>query len=279
MDSSLSGPYRVRPQPPRCPTYRLLYEEQQHRSGSRRCIVVSSATFQRRESADLHDDNPEKRIFLQSMESYSYISSRDGKYLIRQDNRTLLIKNIRGPVVHSLTTLMARPDEETATPIDIYQVRHSQVSIRACSFPPPLPLAIFSLRGFGSKSRIMVLYFGAQSEMEPLSKSHSVELTTGLFEGTVQDGDLQFSSCRTQVIVWVSGPHGPQIAPVVIALEQNTLHADIARLLFPPKAPSDLVRFVLAQTHEADSIQPANRGIKDGQLIMAEDSSSNPAYL
>jgi hypothetical protein len=194
--------------------------------------------------------------------------------MIRQDNRALLVGNVKSPVVHTLVSYIVQPDEETATPIDIYQVPHSQISIRACSFHPHLPLAIFSLRRFDSNNQIILWYFGAQPEIELSSKSRSVELLAGLVEGTVKDGDLQFSACGTQVIVWTSSPRGRRNAPVVIALEQYALYVDIARILLPPKVTSDPVSSVLTQTHETDSMQVADAGIKGGQLIMAEDSAS-----
>ncbi|KAI1325265.1 hypothetical protein F5Y16DRAFT_378365 [Xylariaceae sp. FL0255] len=216
----------------------------------------------------------------------SYVISRGGKYVIRQDNKGPFV-NVKNPPVHALVAYEVQSGIEVTMPTTNYWTPHPQISIRSFSLHPQLPLAIFSVHRPDDPGidKIMLWDFSRRLEEEAFPGSagaRAVELTATMPQENLVRGlcGLQFSACGRQVIVSSSRRSGLQNPPVVISLEHYALYMRVAsccgRQPTTKTGDPSVHSTGSAQARESsNSLQTSRTSIKGGQLLVTTGDAAS----
>jgi hypothetical protein len=154
--------------------------------------------------------------------SYSFVISRNNRYILYKDSMGVNLPQYSTPAVTSLALFELDMSENNRTcyPISHFGGNSAQMFLNACSFHPDLPLVLFHSRSFVSGSSIMLWSFTSkepriyptqnqflnQEQQESFSDAISTFLPT---RSGVEY--LNFSACGTQVIVKFCGRFLPEV--------------------------------------------------------------------
>ncbi|KAI0482519.1 hypothetical protein GGR56DRAFT_191479 [Xylariaceae sp. FL0804] len=233
-------------------------------------LPVSPTTNPEPSQTDSYAGRSSNLSSLRSVELYNHLIGHNGRYVVRQHSRALLVGNVTDPVTHTLVAYDLHPDRGEATILDCYRDSQMGGSIRACCLHPELPLAVFYFRQICSAPRMRLWYFGPRRQG---STSVTVELTPTIpLRATSVIDALHFSACGKQIVVQTTGS-----LPMVIQLESYELYGLAvanAASVQPPSGggarPPDLAT---VSRSEGNDLVAFTKRAHGGQLVLDGDSA------